>query len=180
MNCSFPAFARLCAIFATTLFLSSLGSAQEPAQAPQQATSPITAFQRATLEIERKKVELEVWKTCTTAAAIIIPILVGFWSIRTQARAQFELKAAELVLASPSKSSAKRRAELLQKMFKRWLPGNFAASFEAENFPSLRFHEMKLELFRAITSGDCDKSEVLEVYGQIFPEEEWFKKTFPS
>ena len=138
------------------------------------------AFQQATLAMERQKLEIETLKAWITAGAILIPILIGIWSIRAQARAQFELKATELVLASSSKNGAQRRAKLLQSMFKHRLHKDFAKSFQPENFPSTRFYDLKTELFRALTAGERDDKKVLQAWKNVFPEQDWFFELFPN
>ena len=179
-------FKQSAAIAFVAVALSCLSLAQDaPGTAPLTTATTLpdqpTAFQKATLDIERQKLELETLKAWTTAAAIVIPILVGLWSIRAQARAQFELKATELVLASNSKNGAQRRANLLQSMFSGRLPKDFAESFQPENFPSTRFYEMKIELFRALISGERDKERVVQAWRDVFPEENaWFDKLFPN
>ena len=105
-------------------------------------------FEREKLELEREKVKLERFKTWWTGIAIIIPLVVaivtiGFTSqsqhdqaklqleLQTQeAKTQFELKAAEIVMNTESPLGAQIKAKALASLFPDRLPKNFAASFD--------------------------------------------------
>jgi hypothetical protein len=111
----------------------------------------------------------------------VIPLLIGIVTLYWQSRTAFELKAAELVLSSYSPWAAQRRVELLQRMFGRHLPRGFAESFDPKKFPGVRFHEMKMELFRTLAEDPAKKQEVVQLWRQMFPEEEdWFGLLFPK
>jgi hypothetical protein len=136
--------------------------------------------QREQLAQQQAQLSIEKTKAYLTAGAVFIPLLIGLVTILLQARAQFELKAAELVLSSYSPAAASRRAELLQEMFQHRLPRDFARSFDPAKFPGVRLHEMKLELFRALVEDNADKAKVLTVWQELFPEENrWFHQLFP-
>ncbi|MGJ4940610.1 hypothetical protein ACQR1W_08570 [Bradyrhizobium sp. HKCCYLS1011] len=148
----------------------------------------LSSYQRASLDLERDKLELERSKAKWNALSVGIPIVGAlitfvaavitlFW----QARAQFRMKAAELVLASYSPWAAQSRARLLSQMFARWLPADFAESFQMELFPGTRLQEMRTELFRALRVSGAKEDEVIRHWLAVFPgERARFAEIFPD
>jgi len=121
------------------------------------STDQITTFdiEREKLEIERRKIELEQEKIKIerskarwTAISIIVPLIVaaitvifGLWNQTKQARIQaeiqaqqarneFELKAAEMILKTETPLEAHTKARALAEMFPDRLPRDFASSFD--------------------------------------------------
>jgi hypothetical protein len=169
-------------------------SPQSPA-ATQASGDQLTPYQGQTLEIERAKInlqreqlELEKKKAWWTDLGVIVPIIAGFVAVAAafttlwvQVRSQFQLKAAELVLSSYSPGAASNRAQLLRDMFPILLSGRFAHDFKPEIFPGVRLHEMKTDLFRALTAKDANRQKVWEAWLEVFPEERArFAQMFPS
>jgi len=109
-------------------------------------------IEREKLQIERERLKLERFKSWWTSASIIIPIVVAatgiafsVWSLNQQARtqsaiqaqqakSQFEIKAAEIVMSSEGPIRAHAKAKALAELFPDRLPENFAASFEPERY----------------------------------------------
>jgi hypothetical protein len=103
------------------------------------------------------------------------------WAVRRQAKTEFELKAAEIVMNSYSPIAAKNRAKLLQSMFKRTLPRDFAERFDPNYFPGTRLYEMKMKLFEMLAQNPTKKEELISLWRKLFPEEErWFGRLYPS
>jgi hypothetical protein len=137
------------------------------------------------LAIEREKLGIEELKGFAIAVSIFIPLLVGFFTLHSQAKSArelkeaeaksaFELKAAELVLAAYSPHAARGRARILKSLFKHRLPDEFAESFRIEDFPGVRLYEMQVELLRELAEHPPERrQEILGSWKQIFSNEKW-------
>ncbi len=104
------------------------------------------------LEIEKEKLKVERLKAWTTGGSIVISLLIaaltisfGVWSQHKQtmtqidlqdkqAKSQFEIKAAEIVMNTNTPRVTHNKAKALLALFPERLPKNFAESFEAGNF----------------------------------------------
>jgi hypothetical protein len=189
---------RLILVACTLCMGSGVGRAQPTVPSPQgpavtQASGEqLTAYQAQTLEVERAKInlqheqlKLETQKARWTALGVFVPLAVVVFGLATlvlQLRAQFQLKAAELVLASYSPGAAENRIHILRRMFPRWLVGKkFGNLFDRTMFPGVRLHEMKMDLFRALTAKDANRRQIWEAWLEVFPEERArFADLFPS
>src|SRR5688572_13518337 len=115
---------------------------------------PSTDVEIRKVEIEEKKIEIELdririekvkaWSgSASTFASLIVvagTIALGIWSQyqqaklehdiqQRQAKAQFELKAAEIVMSVDNPSTTLNKARALQSLFPQYLSENFADSF---------------------------------------------------
>jgi hypothetical protein len=115
-----------------------------------------------------------------TAAAIFVPLILGFASLYWQARLQglqskvsFQLKAAEVVLDSKSTRAGEDRAKALRELFPDYVPVEFSKAFASNNFrlPGLAYQEKKLELFRMLASNLDHRRAVFEAYAMVYADE---------
>lgn len=94
-------------------------------------------LERAKLEIECERLKIGRSKIKWTAISILIPIVAtiaticfGIYNFANQARKDFEIKAVEIVMNSPSPQVALNKAQVLVEMFPDRLPPNFVQSLE--------------------------------------------------
>jgi hypothetical protein len=97
-----------------------------------------TALEHEKLQLERDKLKLErfkVWFSWIPVLAIVAPIAYGIWEHGQNARAEFELKAAEIVLTASSPHAAANKAFALKRIFPNRLSEDFAESFDPNALP---------------------------------------------
>jgi hypothetical protein len=136
--------------------------------------------QRILLEQERLKVDR--FKSWWTGISILIPLLVAAvtvafntWSQVQQAQSEFELKAAEIVMNASGPAEARNKARALAALFPDRLSENFAGFAEAFD-PDLYGGpdaEVKKELLRWIIANPEQKQEIVEMWVEVFPDDEW-------
>lgn len=127
----------------------------EPTTTPAAATD----LERRKIEIEEKKIEIEfdririekikAWTgSLSTFASLLVvagTIAIGIWSQYEQAKlqhdiqdrqakAQFELKAAEIVMSTDNPDVTLNKAKAIQALFPQYLSTNFAESFVPQSF----------------------------------------------
>jgi hypothetical protein len=112
---------------------------------------------------------------------VFIPLLIASgtiafnaWSQRQQARLQFELKAAELVMSSPSPFAMRDRAEALAALF----GGRFAEQLATiPNFDPGRYGglnpQLKRDLVKLVLEHYDHRREILEVWRRLHRDEQW-------
>ncbi len=93
--------------------------------------------------IESEKLRLERLKICCTIFTIFLPLLiagVALYRDKTlqaeKAKADFQIKAAEIVMTADSPASAENKAKILADMFPDWLPESFRDTFKKYNIIS--------------------------------------------
>jgi hypothetical protein len=126
-------------------------------------------------KFERKKLVVE-W---ARAAGIVVPLIVVtvtviFGLIREHQKedADFQVKAAEIVMNSQTPAEAKAKAEALKIFFDQHFKRDFAATFVAEKFTNSRYdpdYEAKLELLRMVLQNPRQKQEIVERWVKVFP-----------
>jgi hypothetical protein len=152
-------------LLALTLYFV-LGSSTVIAQTQQTAQQPqtITPYQEEMLRIE--------WvKAVGTIGVILVPLLIGLYTLRSQTRTAFYLKAAELVMQAPTPWVAEKRAEVMEDMFPKRLK-DLSKSFESAKFPGLRLHDMKIELIRLLAENPDQRNFILAEWKKQFPGDE--------
>jgi hypothetical protein len=123
------------------------------------STNPSDALEREKINLERRKLEVELQKARWTAIATIVPLVVAFMTlgvtvtqlrqqsqqhldqIRLQtdmqeraANAQFRLKAAELVVNNADPQMAYEKAQVLQALFPENLSSTWPTKFKPDAF----------------------------------------------
>jgi hypothetical protein len=129
---------------------------------------------------EARKARMEVVKAAITGASLLIPLLIGIYTVRAQARASFELKAAETVMDSHGPFATRRKADVLRALFPKRLPSDFAQSFEPGEYaargPS---SESKLELLKLIVAHPNQEQEIVQLWRRMYPDD-GLQELFPG
>lgn len=97
----------------------------------------VPEIEKLRLKMELEKMRLEQSKVRRTVLAVVATLLsaVGtfYFNLTLQdrrARADFQIKAAEIVMTADSPSSAANKAMVLADLFPDWLPESFRGTFE--------------------------------------------------
>jgi hypothetical protein len=123
---------------------------------------------------------IEVVKAVISGAAVLIPLLIGIYTVRAQAHASFELKAAEIVMDAHGPFAARRKADVLRILFPRRLPPEFAQSFEpGAHAPRGPSSESKLELLKLIVAHPDREQEIVRLWQRMYSDDE-LKQLFPG
>ena len=137
------------------------------------------------IQLEQEKLSVERLKGWLTGGSILIPLLLGIitlaWQTRTTAqlreresRDAFDLKAAEIVLASDSTHATKNKSRALSLLFPERFPTTFGDAFEPKKMGGPRF-EAKLEVFKAACEKVTTTEEVCGIWLKLFPGDEWVR-----
>jgi hypothetical protein len=138
-------------------------------------------IEREKIRLENEKLAIERSKTKWTVASIFIPLLIGALSIAysaysqvQQARYDFELKVAELVMSSENPTGSMNRARAIQALFPERLPDKFAASFDPKLYSVPKTSDSsKKELLKLIVEHPDQKQEIIELWSLLFPGDDW-------
>jgi hypothetical protein len=131
---------------------------------------------KETIALVRERLSVEKTKARWSAAAVIVPLVVAMltvwqvvWTLGRQARANFELRAMELVMQSPTREDAVARAVGFRALFPQHLSPNFesVAKYWVPN------QEPKKEFIKLLAARGLTKREMLAVWKQVFPGDEW-------
>lgn len=151
------------------------------------------AFNR---RLELEKLDVERMKAWITGGSLMVPLMVaaitfalGVRNQNQQARlqreaqeaterAQFELKAAEVVLDVKGPVAAKNKARALKALFPKRLPDDFVTSFNPSDFegPKRESYEAKVAFFEVAASHAKDISSVATLWKQLFPGDKWTER----
>ncbi len=146
--------------------------------------------------IEVEKLEVERMKAWITGASLMVPLMVaaitfalGVRNQNQQARlqreaqeanerAQFEIKAAELVMDANGPVGSKNKARALLQLFPNRLPADFVESFDPEDFtgPKVESYEAKKIFFEVASSHIKDIPSLVILWKQLFPTDTWPKR----
>jgi hypothetical protein len=85
----------------------------------------------------------------------------------------FPKKLRDHALGSSGPAAAQARAQVLQELFPKYLPDQFARSFDASRLPG-RANDMKLELCRMLVARGISADAVIELWKTIFDGERWW------
>lgn len=172
-----------------------------PTLAPQPPVG--TNFEAEKIDIEKKRLALEELrldvekhKDQWTSFAIVLPIIVGIITIgvtvwsqirqrslqldvqREQAKSQFLLKAAEIIMEAPGSYEYLQRARALRDLFPSLLPEDLLGRFDPAKYG---LHAGKLDAKREflrllIEAGLNDYQKFIDAWIQLFPTDEWANK----
>lgn len=161
------------------------------------------SFQENNIELEREKMELERqrilleqerlkvdrFKAWWTGISILIPLLVAAATMAfntcsqvQQAQSEFMLQAAEIVTDTSGPVGARNKARALAALFPDRLPesfANFAEAFDPDLYGGSNISDEKnvsdekKELLRWIIANPEQKEEIVEMWIELFPEQEW-------
>lgn len=129
---------------------------------------------------EQRKAKIEIWKGIISGVALLVPLLIGVYSIRAQSRMNFELKAAEIVMNARNVFGVRTRADVLRALFPRKLPRDFADSFDPKKHafigPSV---ESKMELLKLIIAHPEREQEIVHLWRRMYIGDS-LKQLFPG
>lgn len=143
-----------------------LGSGTLIAQTQQTTQQP-----QANTPYQEEMLRIEWLKAVGTIGVILVPLLIGLYTLRGQTRTAFQIKAVELVMQAPTPWVAKQRALVMERMFPKRLEG-LSKSFDFDTFPGIRLHDMKIELIRLLTANPEQRDFILAEWKKQFPGDE--------
>ncbi|HMG04142.1 MAG TPA: hypothetical protein VK581_01700 [Chthoniobacterales bacterium] len=130
------------------------------------------ALERDKLRVERKKLWLMPLSFVTPVAIAAATIIFGFWSHHERAKADFDLKTAEIIMSSPTASGTRNRARALAALFPNRVSPNFADSFTPSDYgaPNIARQEKLLQL---VVEHPERKEEIIAMWKRLFPRDSW-------
>jgi hypothetical protein len=135
---------------------------------------------------EERKPDYEFWKTIGTCVAVLVPLLIAAYTLRSQGevaararadelkkeearrKAEFRMKATELVLSSMSPGAATRRAAFLETAHPEWLEkGFFTQHALLQHLPGYMY-EQRVELLRAMAARPEHAGDIAKIWSHLF------------
>ena len=146
----------------------------------------------AKLESEKASYDHDFEKVAISAAAVVVPLLVIIITLyfqgRTaqrlaerQERTSFQLKVAELLLASDTPWTARATLELLHRLYPERITRAFIDNYDVELFPGTRLQSMQMQLFQELARASS-RAQVVDSFLRVFPAEQgrdWFARVRP-
>jgi hypothetical protein len=193
-------------IVLTTVFLSLTVNAQDqdrPRTSDEVAVARLkleTAQADFNKELEQEKLSVERMKAWINGVSLTVPLMVAALtfalSVRNQnqqaklqreaqaasERAQFELKAAEVVLNERTPVGARNKARALKALFPGKLPPEFVSSFNPEEFegPKVESFEAKKVFFEVAATKLPEIEALAMVWKKLFPGDTWVDRLHPA
>jgi hypothetical protein len=160
---------------AVLLGLVSLACKESKPKVEISATTPVSTLN----ELERQRVDLERQKMKWSAIALGIPLLVAAVSFAAtvvgqarQARAQFQLKAAELVINTDDPFMAESRARALLELFPDQMGPTFGERFAGDNYMGTNFND-RIKIAAQVIEHPEKRDEILRTYLRVFENDAW-------
>jgi hypothetical protein len=176
-----------CFVLAALILIACSGvPAQSPFNSGDSAQGNVADRDRFEFEKynEQRKAQIEIWKGVISGIALLVPLLIGVYSIRAQSRMNFELKAAEIVMNARNVFGVRTRADVLRELFRDKLPRDFSDSFDPKKYaqrgPST---ESKLELLKLIVAHPEREKEIVQLWRRMYTGdalEQLFPGDFPK
>lgn len=142
-------------------------------------------IEREKLKIEFEKLRVERWKARSTVASIGIPLVVvaltvwvGYQSERTRAETEFNLKAAEIIMAHQNPFEMKGRARILKAIFPQRLPADFGENFSEREYAVPLPANSEL-LLRLLIEHPDQRAEIIRMWRVAYPDESWVEALNP-
>jgi hypothetical protein len=147
-------------------------------------------------QLDKSKTSEEKRRTWLTAGSIFIPLLIAALTFANasftqdrqaedqlalqaqQAQAEFELKAADIVMASDSAAGTYNKARAMRALFPNRLPLDFADSFNPSDFTSSNeagVVQSKKELLNLLADHPSERQQIIDTWKYLFPDDEWVK-----
>ena len=158
---------------ALTLVASPGALAQQASPNSNGAVEVWTVTERERFDFDKhnedRKARTEIWKGLISGAALLIPLLIGIYSIRAQARTNFELKAAEIVMNAKNVFGVRKRADVLRELFPKRLGQDFADSFDPQKHAVLGpSTDSKLELLKLIVAAPEREQQIVDLWRRMY------------
>jgi hypothetical protein len=136
-------------------------------------------IERDKLDIERQKLLVEQYKARWSAYSVAIPLLVvaatvglGVWNQYQQNRQAFTLKAAEILMTTPSPNETRNKANALLSLFPNQLPKNFASSFDPSTIVTAAGENFSQRELRQLLTANPDAAvKILNIWLAIYPDD---------
>jgi len=147
-------------------------------------------------KLDQSKTSQEKRRTWITAGSIFIPLLIAALTFANasftqerqaedqlalqaqQAQAEFELKAADIVMASDSAAGTYNKARAMRALFPNRLPLDFAGSFNPSDYTSSNeagVVQSKKELLNLLADHPSERQQIIDTWKYLFPDDEWVK-----
>jgi hypothetical protein len=113
-----------------------------------------------------------------TTLTILSTVFYGIWSLRQNAKTEFEGKIAEVALNSATPYEAIFKARFLAAILKKELPSDFAARLTAIEpgefgIAASRSKEAKTTLLQLLAEHPAQRTQVLKDWVALFPDDKW-------
>ena len=112
----------------------------------------------------------------TVTAGLFVPLMVaalGYWATASnqeaQARRDFELEAARIVLSAENPTAIYNKARALKALFPERLSPAFATQFEPARFETYSTSRSKRELLNLLLAHPGHEAQILAWWAQLFP-----------
>ena len=156
---------------------------KKQANAPQISNHPKPDIEQQRLALEREKLKVEWFKAWWTGFSILIPLLIAAGTFfynsqnqREQARIDFKLKAAEIVLNAQGPTEAKNKAAAMAALFPDYLPSDFAENFKPLDYGSPKISTPQIELLTLIIEHPDQRNEIIDMWLHVAPFDKWAEK----
>ncbi|RPJ73613.1 MAG: hypothetical protein EHM20_11955 [Alphaproteobacteria bacterium] len=128
---------------------------------------------RETQETEKFK----AWLLFIPLFVAILTIAYSSYSYNQEAKDNFKLKAADIVMDSEGPTSTYHKSLAMKELFKDSLPDDFATSFDPTDRkfggPSSSVDSKKELLKLIVENPNFDKNETIQMWGDLFPGDKW-------
>ena len=104
--------------------------------------------------------------------AVFVTALSGIYTQNQQAKDDFKLKIAEIVMNSDSPTGSYNRARAAHALFPSELPNNFDTAFDPANYAA-KSTQPKRDLINLIVSHPNQKSEIIQLWKSVYPDDDW-------
>jgi|GEM_PF-3007472 len=143
------------------------------------------SIERQKLELEFRKLKIESRKVVFTAGSIAIPllgvmvtVLVGYLSEHARADTDFQLKAAEIVMAHQNPHEMKGRAGILRTLFPQRLPKDFGENFDDQKY-SVPIPSDEKALIQLLVDHKDQRADIIRMWRIAYPNEKWVEDLAP-
>ncbi len=133
-------------------------------------------LERVKHRLEAKKAKYTAISIAVTAAAAGATLIAGVLSQNFQARAQFQLKAAEIVLSAQSVDQARASAAALQALFPERLPHDFSGRFP-KDLPAFGpdIIQAKAEVLKLLADAPPEReSKIIALWCRLYSDDRSF------
>ncbi len=156
---------------------------KKPTNTPPIADQPKPEIEQQRLALEREKLKVEWFRAWWTGFSILIPLLIAVGTFfynsqnqREQARIDFKLKAAEIVLNAQGPTEAKNKAAAMAALFPDYLPSDFAEDFTPLDYGSPKISSPQIQLLTLILEHPDQRNEIIDMWLQVAPFDKWAEK----
>jgi len=132
------------------------------------------AIEREKLQIERAKLKIErskAWWSGVPILAVAATIGFGIWQQHQQARTEFELKTAEIVMNTDNPDVTRNKATALIGLFPGELPADLPKRVDPDKF-AVDQTDLSSDLFDVISAHMTDAPAILALWRIVHPDDQ--------